>query len=245
MARPIIGITCSMVYQDEKRTGPTTLPFDYLKRAYFEAVENLGGVPVMLPNLTNLEVIQEWFEILNGILLTGGEDIHPSFYGEEVLSDSVEVTNERDFLEMELVKKAQENEIPILGICRGPQVINVVFGGNLYQDLDLRKESTLDHNNSGKPKYSNRHLVVLAENSKLFNIIGKKEIWVNTYHHQIIKNMATDFLATAVTKEDQVIEGIEHKNSRIIGVQWHPEMMIEDESSQKLLKWLINQAGRV
>lgn len=233
-----------MVYQDEKRNTPTTFPFDYLKRVYFEAVENFGGVPVVLPNLTNLEVIEEWFNILNGILVSGGEDIHPSFYGEEIVSVSVEVTNERDYLEIELIKKSREKEIPVLGICRGPQVINVAFGGSLYQDLALRKEFTLEHYNSGKPKYSNRHQIVLSENSKLNNIIGKKEIWVNTYHHQVIKNIASDFIPSAISKDDQVIEGIEHKNSRIIGVQWHPEMMLEEESSQKLFKWLMEEASK-
>ncbi len=234
-----------MVYQDEKRVSPTTFSFDYLKRVYFEVIENFGGLPVMLPNLTNLEVIEDWLKIVNGILITGGEDVHPSFYSEEILSDKVEVTSERDYVEIELLKKAQAKEIPVLGICRGPQVINVAFGGSLYQDLALRKEFTLEHYNSGKPKYSNRHQVVLAEESKLNNIIGKKEIWVNTYHHQIIKNMASDFLASALAKEDGVIEGIEHMQSRILGVQWHPEMMLEEESSQKLFKWLIQEAGKL
>jgi len=234
-----------MVYQDEKRESPTTLPFDYLKRAYFEAVENFGGTPVLLPNSTTMETVEEWFKILNGILVTGGEDVHPSFYGEEIESAEVEVTNERDYLEIELMKKAKAKEVPVLGICRGPQVINVAFGGSLYQDLALRKEFTLEHNNSGKPKYSNRHQIVLTENSKLNNIVEKKELWVNTYHHQIIKNIAPDFVATAVAKEDHVIEGIEHKNARIIGVQWHPEMMLEEESSQKLFKWLIQEANKL
>jgi len=233
-----------MVYQDEKRENPTTFPFDYSKRIYFETIENFGGVPILLPNLTDLEVINDWFKILNGILVTGGEDIHPSFYGEEIASDKVEVTNERDFLEIELIKKTKVKEIPVLGICRGPQVINVAFGGSLYQDLALRKEFTLEHNNSGKPKYSNRHQIVVTENSKLNNIIGKKETWVNTYHHQIIKNIAPEFITSALSKDDQVIEALEHKNARIIGVQWHPEMMLEEESSQKLFKWLIDEAGK-
>ncbi len=234
-----------MVYQDEKRIAPTTLPFDYLKRVYFEAIENFGGVPILLPNLTNLELVEDWLKIVKGILVTGGEDVHPSFYSEEILSDKVEVTNERDYLEIELIKKSKEKEVPVLGICRGPQIINVAFGGSLYQDLALRKEFTLEHNNSGKPKYSNRHQIVIAESSKLHNILGKKEVWVNTYHHQILKNIAPGYIASALSKDDQVIEAIEHKNSRIMAVQWHPEMMLEEESSQRLFKWLIDEAGKL
>ncbi len=234
-----------MKYQDEKRVTPTTFSFDYLKRNYYEAIENLGGVPVLLPNLTNLEVLGDWLNILKGLIVTGGEDVHPSFYGEEITSDKVEVSSERDFLEIGLIKKAKEREIPVLGICRGPQVINVAFGGSLYQDLSLRKEFTLDHTHTGNPKYSNRHEIILNENSSLHRIIGKKEIWVNTYHHQIIKKLSPEFVATAWTKEDEVIEGIEHTSSKIIAVQWHPEMMMEEESAQKLFKWLINEASKV
>ncbi|OGC76160.1 MAG: hypothetical protein A2145_03085 [candidate division Zixibacteria bacterium RBG_16_40_9] len=245
MTKPIIGITCSMVYQDEKRVSPTTLSFDYLKRVYFEAIENFGAAPVLLPNLTDLEFVEEWLKIVKGILVSGGEDVHPSFYGEEIVSDKVEVSQERDYLEIEFVKKAKDKEIPVLGICRGPQVINVAFGGSLYQDLSFRKEFTLDHTNTGIPKYSNRHEVVISEKSQLFKLLGKEKIWVNTYHHQIIKDTAPDLVATAWSQEDQVIEGIEHKSSKIMGVQWHPEMMLEEESSQRLFKWLIDEAGKL
>ena len=243
MKKPLIGITCWVEEKENlKRKYPIIYPYDYLARNYYFAVEQCGGVPVLLPNLSNLNLIDDVLNSVKGLVVSGGYDVHPKYYGEKKIHRSVRLTPDRDRFEMTLVKKARTRKIPILGICRGHQLINVAFGGTLYQDFRLKKD--IPNHRTGKVKYRRRkHKVLINENSKLYAIIKRKEIEVNTSHHQIIRNIAPGFLATAWSKKDGVIEGLESSKDRyLVSVQWHPEIDHKKESSKKLFSSLIQAA---
>lgn len=239
--RPIIGITCSMECQDRERKSPTASAFDYLKKYYYEAVERSAGVAVLLPNTKRMDRIQKYLGVVDGILVSGGNDVDPIFYGERRKAGNLSITRERDLFEIALVRRAKTRRVPILAICRGMQLVNVAFGGNLYQDFRFG-EDFLDHTLKGSARYRKRHPVTIQEGSKLFGVIGKKKIMVNTSHHQMVKKVAPGFAATAWSKRDGVIEAIESNDDLyLLCVQWHPELMI-DRNSKALFDSLVQFA---
>jgi putative glutamine amidotransferase len=240
---PIIGISCSMEHADKKRRSPTAYSFDYLKRSYYEAVERSGGATVSLPNTKRLNLADRFLDLVHGLLISGGNDVDPAFYGERKKVNNLSVTRERDLFEIRLVKRAKARRIPILAICRGMQLVNVAFGGNLYQDYHM-ESSFLDHTLGGSTVYKKRHPVLIQKSSRLFGVIGKSRVMVNTSHHQIVKKVALGFTAVARSEKDGVIEGIEPKGEdAIICVQWHPELM-KDSGSKALFDWLVESAKR-
>lgn len=241
MPKPIIGITCSMEYGDKRRKYPTAYAFDYMKRSYYEAVENSGGVAVILPNTKITEVVNELLNTVDGLIISGGNDVDPVFYGERKKVKNLSITRERDLFEIALVKKAKAKRIPILAICRGMQLVNVAFRGSLYQDFSFEK-GFLDHTLEGSALYNKKHSVIIREGSRLFNIMRRRKIMVNTSHHQMVKRVAPKFVATAWSEKDGVIEAIESKDDHyLLGVQWHPELMT-DRGSKALFDSLIRSA---
>jgi len=156
-----------------------------------------------------------------------------------------EMDYERDLIEIEAAKEAKRSGIPLLGICRGIQLIAVAFGGTLHQDISEELPGSLDHSQKA-PKRINTHKVKLKTKSRLFEILQEEIIWINSNHHQAIKVLPPGFVATA-TSSDGIIEAIEDPCERfLIGVQWHPEgTWNHDKSSQKLLSALVKSAGEV
>jgi putative glutamine amidotransferase len=240
---PVIGITSSMEHADRKRKFPTAYAFDYLKRSYYEAVEKSGGIAVALPNTKKLDLTDDLLSLVDGLLISGGNDVDPAFYGEKKKAGNLSVTRERDIFEIELVRKAKDGNIPMLAICRGMQLVNVAFGGSLHQDF-RSEPSFSDHTLQGSTIYKRRHRVVIRERSRLFGAIGKTRVLVNTSHHQMIKRVARGFVVTAKSEEDGVIEGIEPETDHpMLCVQWHPELM-RDKGSRALFDWLAKSAGK-
>ena len=139
ISKPIIGITCSMEYDDKRRKHPTPYAFDYLKRSYYEAVERSGGVAVILPNTRKTELVDKILSMMGGLVISGGNDVDPVFYGERKKAKNLSITRERDIFEIALVRKARDIRVPILAICRGMQLVNVALGGSLYQDFSFKK----------------------------------------------------------------------------------------------------------
>ena len=177
------------------------------------------------------------------MILSGGHDVDPRFYGEEPLQKIGATWPERDHFDMLLLKLAEENGIPVLGICRGAQIINVAHGGTLYQDLSYRKELTLKHMQGHTPALPTHSMEVEAD-SKLAEILGKTEFRVNSFHHQLIKDVAPDLKAVA-TAPDGVVEGIENKKGNVIAVQWHPEMLHRNSDvafMNNLFKFVVDNA---
>jgi len=230
-----------MEYGDKKRKYPTAYAFDYLKKNYYEAVERSGGVPVVLPNTRRTELVDKFLSIVDGLMISGGNDVDPEFYGERKKTNNLSLTRERDFFEIALVKKAKVKRVPILAICRGMQLVNVALGGSLYQDFSFEKKFS-DHTLEGSACYHKRHPVIIQKESRLFQIIGKKKIMVNTSHHQMVKKIAPRFVVSAWSEKDKVIEAIEPEDDHfLLCVQWHPELM-KDRCSKALFDSLIQSA---
>ncbi len=180
--------------------------------------------------------------VIDGLLISGGNDVDPQFYREKKKARNLNLTKERDLFEIALVRRARRKNIPVLAICRGMQLVNVAFGGTLYQDFSFENRF-LDHTLKGSLLYNKKHSVVIQGKTKLHSIIKKKRIDANTSHHQMVKKVAPGFLVNARSQKDQVIEGIETKDaSFLICVQWHPELM-KDKSSRLLFDALIRAAS--
>lgn len=219
MRKPIIGITSN--HSDDYTQCK-------LNKAYIEAVTSAGGLAIVLPIISEQGIIGEYIDEIDGLLLTGGVDIDPLLYGENPLPVNGELDPLRDYFELELLSYADQAELPILGICKGCQILNVAMGGTLYQDLYKQKKTVFKHFQDA-PRWYPTHGINIEGNSYLYKIINKKNTKVNSIHHQGIKDVSSDFNITAQA-DDGVIEAIEKKDGRfVIGVQWHPEIMWENE----------------
>ncbi len=222
----------------------STTPLTYsINQTYVDAIVSAGGVPLCVtrPEKEALEVL---LSNIDGILLAGGHDIDPTHYGEEKKEYTCNIDSARDVLEIMLVEIARERGIPILGICRGMQVMNVAFGGSLYQDvyLEMTKGMVHDFHNGkgGRPLARNAiaHDVTISEGTLLSLIAGSSSIPVNSLHHQGIKKVGAG-LRVSATAPDGLIEAVEIGGHPFgLGVEWHPEEL-GDAVSQKIFATFI------
>jgi len=219
---PVIGILANLLIVDE-------VPFPGLERAsvtydYISAVEAAGGIPVLIPVVGAAATIRRQIALVDGVLATGGYDPDPLLWGEQPNRRIEFVFPEVDQHQIAAVRIATELGKPLLGICRGLQIINVAFGGTLYQDLSLIPDSYIQHYQKS-PKYAHGHTVTLVKDSALAGIFETDVIATNSFHHLAIKDVAPGFTMSAYAP-DGVIEGIERTvGSPVLAVQWHPEMM--------------------
>lgn len=241
---PLIGIMCTTILGASWSKNSLGRYLDGVYRNYTQAVEFCGGAPVLIPIVKKTTALERIMSKLDGLVLSGGYDINPRFYGEEPLEGLEYVDADRDCTEMELTRLALERNIPILGICRGIQMLNIVGGGTLYQNLSSQKPDCLKHRQEADMQVTT-HRVNIDRSSLLYDILKKDEIWVNSSHHQAVKNVASDYRVSAVAR-DGVIEGIEDTSHKfVLAVQWHPEGTWEiDEDSQKLFRAFIEAAAR-
>lgn len=194
----------------------------FVAKGYTEALAKAGGLPLVIPFLQEKDRIQDLVEELDGLVLTGGEDVDPQWFGEEPCLGLGDVSPERDYLEIPLVRAFVEKDKPILAICRGMQVLNVALGGTLWQDLTRQKKQVLQHRQNA-PRWHLSHHVYIGEGTRLAEILGTDPIKVNSFHHQGLKDVAPGLIVSGVSP-DGVIEAIESPtHSFILGVQWHPE----------------------
>ena len=231
--QPVVGVTADiMIGPDSSHRFPNE-PVAFLAKRYTEALIACGAIPIILPPLAARSAIRALLEQLDGILISGGNfDIDPRIYGEEPCTILGEIKDERTQFELELVSLGMEHDTPILGICGGEQAINVALGGSLYQDIRKQLPQALAHE-LGALRETGGHLIKTRPGTKLHQILAKDSLEVNTTHHQSIKTLGRGLIANA-TSEDGVIEGVESENhSFVIGVQWHPELLIHKEPAQQ------------
>lgn len=230
--QPIVAITGN--YDSGKCT---------LLEGYYRSVLEAGGTPVIIPAFEDTDAMVSLLDHIDALILSGGGDINPLYLGEEPIRELSSINPARDSQELLLVRLAANRQIPILGICRGIQVMTAALGGKLYQDIYKEAGATLKHSQDTE-RHTATHSVRIASSSKLAAIFGRTNLHVNSFHHQAVKEAAPGFAVTAVSP-DGLIEGVEStQHKSIIGVQWHPECMIlgGDRSMIPLFEWIVGEA---
>ncbi|HEY4388605.1 MAG TPA: gamma-glutamyl-gamma-aminobutyrate hydrolase family protein [Ktedonobacteraceae bacterium] len=231
--RPLIGIP----YQTRifSETNRPSRPIVFNNKSYIQAVEQAGGVPILLPLLDDLSGLQTLLPRLDGLLLSGGSDVDPQHYHEEAHPLLGETNPQFDALEIALAQWALQEDLPTLGICRGMQVLNVALGGNLYQDLNAQDPGSLRHPNWDLPRNKIIHSVRIERNSRLAKILDTHEIQVNSLHHQAVKESGRDVTVSGYA-EDGVAELMEvPQHHFMLGAQCHPEELYQEHPNWKLL----------
>ncbi len=223
--KPIVGV---MPLWDDEKESLWMLP------AYLEGLEEAGATSIIFPLTVDKEEIVRLMDMCDGILLTGGHDVTPSLYGEEPLEGKVCSCVKRDEMEKIVLEEAILKDIPVLGICRGIQFMNAALGGTLYQDLPTQHPSEIEHHQT--PPYDVPvHDVLIRKGSALSDLIGSERISVNSYHHQAVKDVASE-LEIMAEAEDGIVEAVCRPGNKFIwAVQWHPEFSHKvDENSRKV-----------
>lgn len=223
MMKPIIGIAGYLLTRIDNHL--LNFEINQAPRSITTAIREAGGLPVILP-LSKPQDAQEYVENVDAILLTGGADVDPLLYKEEPDLKIGKIDPDRDAFELALIEEAWEQNKPILGICRGLQLLNVAFDGTLYQDLSQYPNLSVNHI---QPTYWDfpTHSIEIVKESWLGESIGAKAV-INSYHHQAIKGLSDAFEPVAWS-EDKIIEAIEAKdrNKKVMAIQWHPEVLAE------------------
>ena len=232
--KPIIGIV--PLIDDEKESF-------WMLPGYMDGIAEAGGLPIVLPLTHEPETIGQILNTVQGILFTGGHDVDPQLYGEEPLPECGAASKERDSMESELLRQCIEKDTPVLGICRGIQFLNAYLGGSLYQDLPTQHPTKIEHHQ--KPPYDIPvHKVDIVEDTKLFELLGKTTLSVNSYHHQAVKTLAKT-LKTMAVSEDGIIEAVEMPGKKFVwAFQWHPEFSYKvDENSRMIFREFVNKCN--
>lgn len=240
MNKPIIGISTSVLV--DEGGGFPGYERIYVNKDYVSSVISAGAVPLMIPMDATEENLRQTLELVDGMIFSGGHDIAPIRYGEEPHQKLQEICPERDDFDFLLYRLAKEHSLPILGICRGFQLMNVSEGGKLYQDLSLKNTESLKHSQGHGPSIPT-HTVKVEPGSKFYKILGKGEIRVNSFHHQAVKSTSEN-VAISGKALDNVVEAIELKNYPFgLGVQFHPEMLqAKEEDMKKIFAALVSAA---
>jgi putative glutamine amidotransferase len=255
MKRPLIGITANTAAGGRWADHALSHEKDFVWRDYSAGVAAAGGLPVLLPCVAgasgepdhgNAHLVAETVGRLDGLLLTGGLDIAPEHYGEEPHRKLEGVDVAKDALELAAVAAARARGIPILGVCRGVQLLAVAFGGALYQDIEAQVQGPLGHRQDRDPRHPS-HAVQVEAGSRLAAIVGQAgPLRVNSYHHQAVKRVPDGF-RVAARAADGVIEALEGADPRhgfVLGVQWHPETLWRrDGAALGLFRALVQAAA--
>lgn len=236
MKIPNIGITSTSVFDGLKHFE--TYRYTKLSYCFIEAVCAEGGLPLVLPiypETADEHLLYEQVKRLDGIILSGGEDVNPRLWGDEPSKGLHDMHHARDAFEFKLIKLAHELQKPILAICRGAQILNVYFGGTLYQDIFTEANANIAH--VQKAQFNEATHKVRISPTSITRSIFAEEMWVNSYHHMAVKKLAEAFICTA-SSSDGIIEMFERQNmdtNFMLGVQWHPEMMYKTSPEMKAL----------
>ncbi len=226
--RPIVGITGS-----SQPDNHTLLFKDY----YVSAVQRAGGLALLLPPAREESELEQYLDICAAILFTGGGDFDPAWWGEPLSPQCGEINSQRDRFELSLARHCLRLQRPVLGICRGCQLLNVAAGGSLWQDI----QSPQGHSQKA-PRDHPIHAIFIETGSRLAEIMKAEQIQVNSFHHQAVKHLGKEFTITALAG-DGTVEAIERRGADFcMGVQWHPECM-RDRNSARLFAEFVASAG--
>lgn len=235
MCKPMIGV---LPLVDTEKESFWMLP------GYFDGITAAGGVPVMLPLTAGEGALRQLTAACDGFLFTGGQDVSPTVYGAEKSPLCGETNPLRDAMETTMIKLILEADKPLLGICRGIQILNVTLGGTLYQHLPVEYPSTTEHHQT--PPYDKPiHSVKITPNSPLEKLTGKHSLYVNSYHHQAIQTLAPTLKAMAYS-DDGLTEAVYLPSARFVwAVQWHPEFNYKtDDSSMSIFKAFVDSCKK-
>lgn len=238
----IVGITGSVIV-DSSGNFPG-YKRAYVNDDYIQGVIRGGGVPYILPVIEDRDVVKEYAKNIDVLIMSGGHDVNPLLWNEEPSKRLGEIFPERDTFDFMILEEMFALKKPILGICRGEQIINTYFGGSLHQDINSLDWATVKHNQERRPELGT-HTIKIEKDSKLFKILQDDEMVVNSFHHMAVKDVAPGFKKVAESK-DGVVEGIEKEGDEfVLGVQWHPEMMASSNlKMQELFNYLIDLGGK-
>jgi microsomal dipeptidase-like Zn-dependent dipeptidase/gamma-glutamyl-gamma-aminobutyrate hydrolase PuuD len=233
--RPLIGITST--FNDAQ---------SQLNQVYYTSIVRAGGVPYIIPPFDMMNE-QGWdddiLELLDGIVFSGGGDVNPLYFDEQPIRELHEVATVRDEMELLLARRAADRQIPILGICRGIQVMNVAFGGTVLQDIYAQGDNVWIKHSQKAPRFASSHTVELEPGSLIASIYGKQQLAVNSFHHQAVGVLAPGFRVTARSADGviEAMESTEHKS--ILGVQWHPECLGNTWDTEcNVFTWIVDEA---
>ncbi|MBM6691017.1 gamma-glutamyl-gamma-aminobutyrate hydrolase family protein [Fusobacterium mortiferum] len=220
MKKPVIGITSAWENDPNlKNYFRNCVSIDYSK-----SIIAAGGTPIIIPTLDDLDTIKEQVKLLDGLILSGGADVNPLLYGEEFKNGIGVVSLERDRGEMLFLEEFIKSGKPILGICRGHQLLNVFMGGTLFQDLKYTNTEVVKHRQDFYPDMPVHKVKIIDKDNILADLFGE-EIFTNSFHHQAVNKIGKDLTPIAVAS-DGIIEAFQMKNHKFFyGIQWHPEMM--------------------
>jgi putative glutamine amidotransferase len=242
--KPVIGVTPDFNAGDRSDMGGRE-PTYFLRARYIRAIEELGGIPLILPLVAGSAAHRQLLDGLDGLLLTGsGPDLPPRLYGERQRYPFSLVSERRAAFELDLVQNARRRDLPLLGICGGMQAVNVACGGSLFQDIPSQVPHALDHRQTTNASRVS-HPVTVKSHTLLRKIIHQAKVMVNSSHHQSIKAVAPSLVESA-TAPDGIVEAIESPTHRFfLAVQWHPEFLFERHAShRRLFEALLRAAKR-
>jgi len=237
MKTPVIGITLD----SEEPGGYSKFPWYAVRQNYSEAVVRAGGTPICLPH--EVEEVERFLGLIDGLMITGGHfDVDPSLFGAGERHPTVKLKSRRTEFEFAITRGALARDLPIFGICGGQQLLNVVLGGTLIQHIPDEFERPLAHEQPN-PRNEAGHEVHVVRGTRLFDIVGRAELPVNSAHHQAVKATGPGVVINA-SAPDGVVEGIEVPDRDFcIGVQWHPEFEISD-GDKRLFAAFVDAARR-
>lgn len=242
MTMAVIGIPTGLTSGQDGRVSEYRIGQDYC-----QAITFAGGIPLLIPLLTDEELLRPLYEHIDGLLLAGGGDVAPEYYQSAYPALAKYTCRERDQVEMTLARWALAENKPILGICRGIQMLNVAAGGTLIEDVQQLLPGTQSHQVSGSPLGQPAHTVTLEPASLLRHILGNEQVSVNSRHHQAVRDVALGFRVVAHSP-DGIIEAIEFPPDQhpfAVGVQWHPENMISNsEAMRRLFRYFVQACAR-
>lgn len=238
--RPRIGLVCSASEPKE----PNEAVQYFVNARYIRAVLNAGGLPLLIPLPFPIADVPLLSQLFDGIIIVGGNDVATDLY-HGTPHESVSAPNhERDAIEIAVTRMAIAADLPLLGICRGEQVMNVAMGGTLYADIPSQYVTTLRHNQADSlPVEKLTHTVTVVPGTLLHQVVREASLWVNSWHHQAVRDLGNGFIATSFAS-DGLIESFENPEKRfVMGIQWHPECIQQEAPQREIFSAFISAAA--